>query len=213
MMMMRAGMAIFFLCFPDFAATLTAPWMRDKEELAITVLNGRSVPLKHKNFPAGVNEGAAEVEAVHRLVHQPIKHHLSVPGTDGHPELEVAPLAQVVVADGEQAHHLHVKGHSGANGDSGQLVGHLFTVDKNSTIGGNADGLVPLKGLLPHLTVDAHAQTVPPIHLTRCRDLEGQRLAAEVGGGVGVEDGAGGLGGVIAQGDVFPAAQDVTFGS
>ena len=40
--------------------------------------------------------------------------------------------------------------------------------------------------------------------------LEGQRLATEVGGDVGVEDGAASLGGVIAQGDVFPAAQDVT---
>lgn len=35
--------------------------------------------LKHEHLPPGVDEGAAEVEAVHRLVHQPIKHHLPVP--------------------------------------------------------------------------------------------------------------------------------------
>lgn len=89
--------------------------------------------LKHEHLPAGVGEGAAEEEAVHRLVHQPIEHHLAVPRADRHPQLEVAALARVVVADGEQAHHLHVKGHGGANGDGGQLVGHLFPVDENGT--------------------------------------------------------------------------------
>lgn len=96
-----------------------------------------SEPLKHKHFPAGVDERAAEEEAVHRLVHQPIKHHLPVPWANGDPQLEVAPLAQVVVADGEQVDHFHVKGHGGAQGDGRQLVGHLFTVDKNSTWSGN----------------------------------------------------------------------------
>lgn len=43
--------------------------------------------------------------------------------------------------------------------------------------------------------------------------LEGQSLAAEVGGCVGVEDGAARLGGVVAQGDVSPAAQDVALGA
>lgn len=89
--------------------------------------------LKHEHLPAGVDEGAAEEEAVHRLVHQPIEHHLAVPRADRHPQLEVAALARVVVADGEQAHHLHVKGDGGANGDSRQLVGHLFPVDENGT--------------------------------------------------------------------------------
>lgn len=42
--------------------------------------------------------------------------------------------------------------------------------------------------------------------------LVGQRLAAEVGGGVGVEDGAAALRGVVAQGDVLPAAEDVSLG-
>lgn len=91
--------------------------------------------LKHEHLPAGVDEGAAEEEAVHRLVHQPIEHHLAVPRADRHPQLEVAALARVVVADGEQAHHLHVKGDGGANGDGGQLVGHLFPVDENGTWG------------------------------------------------------------------------------
>lgn len=90
--------------------------------------------LKHEHLPAGVDERAAEEEAVHRLVHQPIKHHLPVPRADGHPQLEAAALAQVVVvADGEQVHHLHVEGDGGAHGDGGQLVGHLFAVDKHST--------------------------------------------------------------------------------
>ena len=39
--------------------------------------------------------------------------------------------------------------------------------------------------------------------------LEGERLAAEVCGSVGVEDGVARLRGVAAQGDVLPAAQDV----
>lgn len=90
-------------------------------------------PLKHEHLPAGVDERAAEEEAVHRLVHQPVEHHLPVPRADGHPQLEVAALAQVVVADGKQVHHLHVKGDSGAHGDGGQLVGHLLTIDKHGT--------------------------------------------------------------------------------
>lgn len=97
---------------------------------------GKSSPLltsKHKHFPAGVGERAAEEEGVHRLVHQPVKHHLPVPWSNGHPQLEVAPLTQVIVADGEQVHHFHVKGYSRAHGDGGQLVGHLFTVYKHST--------------------------------------------------------------------------------
>lgn len=90
-------------------------------------------PLKHKRFPAGVGERAAEEEGVRCLVHQPIKHHLPVPWSNGNPQLEVGPFAQVVVADRDQAHHFHVKGHSWAHGDGGQLVGHLFTVYKYST--------------------------------------------------------------------------------
>lgn len=43
----------------------------------------------------------------------------------------------------------------------------------------------------------------------RSHVLEGQRLATEVGGCVGIEDGAARVGGVTAQGDVSPAAQDV----
>lgn len=39
--------------------------------------------------------------------------------------------------------------------------------------------------------------------------LEGQRLATEVRGCVGVKDGAARLGGVVTQSDVPPAAQDV----
>lgn len=45
-----------------------------------------------------------------------------------------------------------------------------------------------------------------------CDVLEGERLAAEVGGGVGVQDGAAALGGVVTQGDVLPAAEDVALG-
>lgn len=153
-----------------------------------------------------MDEGAAEEEAVYRLIHQPVEHHLPVPGADGHPQLEVAGLTQVVVADGEQVDHLHVEGHGRAHGDGRKLVGHLFTVDKNSTVGGDADGLVSLQRVLPALSVDAHAQAVQAIDLTRRGDLEGQRLAAEVGGSVGVEDGTAALRGVVAQGDVLPAA-------
>lgn len=91
----------------------------------------RFIFLKHEDFPAGVDEGAAEEEAVYRLVHQPIKDHLPVPGADGHPQLKMAALAQVVVADGEQVDHLHVKGHGRAHGDGWKLIGHLFTVDEN----------------------------------------------------------------------------------
>ena len=43
--------------------------------------------------------------------------------------------------------------------------------------------------------------------------LEGQCLATEVGGCIGVEDGAARLGGVVAQGNVSPAAQDVALGA
>ena len=89
--------------------------------------------LIHEHLPAGVDERAAEEEAVHRLVHQPVEHHLPVPRADGHPQLEVAALAQVVVADGEQVHHLHVKGDGGAQHDGGKLVGHLFAVDEHGT--------------------------------------------------------------------------------
>ena len=39
--------------------------------------------------------------------------------------------------------------------------------------------------------------------------LEGQGLTTEVGGCVGVEDLAAGLGGVVAQSDVSPAAQNI----
>lgn len=42
--------------------------------------------------------------------------------------------------------------------------------------------------------------------------LERERLATEVGGRFGVEDRAARLGGVIAQSDVLPAAQDVALG-
>lgn len=81
-----------------------------------------------------MDKGAAEGEAVHRLVQQPIKHHLAVPRANGHPQLGAATLAEVViVADGEQVDHLHVEGDGGAQGDGGQLVGHLLTVDKHST--------------------------------------------------------------------------------
>lgn len=89
--------------------------------------------LIHEHLPAGVDERAAEEEAVHRLVHQPVEHHLPVPWADGHPQLEVAALAQVVVADGEQVHHLHVEGDGGAQHDGGKLVGHLFAVDEHGT--------------------------------------------------------------------------------
>lgn len=88
-------------------------------------------PLKHEHFPAGVDEGASEEQAVHGLVHQPVEHHLPVPRADGDAQLEVPALAQVVVADGEQVDHLHVEGHSGAHGDGWQLIGHLFTVHKH----------------------------------------------------------------------------------
>lgn len=86
-----------------------------------------------EDFPARVDEGAAEEEAVHRLVHQPVEHHLAAARADGHAQLEVAAVAQVVVAaaDGEQVHHLHVKGHGRAGGDGGKLVGHFFAVHEH----------------------------------------------------------------------------------
>lgn len=82
-----------------------------------------------------MDEGAAEGQAVHCVVQQPIKDHLPVPRADGHPELGSASLPQVVVlADGgEEADHLHVEGDSGAQADGRQLVGHLLPVDKHGT--------------------------------------------------------------------------------
>lgn len=71
-----------------------------KVALQVAVAVGELIFLKHENFPAGVDEGAAEEEAVHRLVHQPVEHHLPVPGADRHSQLKMAALAQVVVADG-----------------------------------------------------------------------------------------------------------------
>lgn len=85
--------------------------------------------LKHQNLPARVDKRAAEKEAVRcRLVHKPIKHHLPVPRTDGHSEFEAR-----AVALRQQVHHLHVKGHGWSCGDGRKVVGHLFTINSNST--------------------------------------------------------------------------------
>lgn len=79
-----------------------------------------------------MHERTAKEEGVHSLVHQPIKHHLPAPRADGHPQLEAAAVQVVVVAaDGKHVHHLHVEGDGGADGDGGQLIGHLFTVDED----------------------------------------------------------------------------------
>lgn len=94
-----------------------------------------ATPSEDQNLPAGVDEGAAEGQAVHRLVQQPIKDHLAAPRADGHPELGSAslPLVVVVADGGEEADHLHVEGDGGAQADGRQLIGHLLPVDKHGT--------------------------------------------------------------------------------
>lgn len=115
-----------WLCYRD-ASCFYVTFQR-----ALTVLAAAGIPgLIHQHLPARVHERAAEEEGVHSLVHQPIKHHLPVPRTNGHPQLEAAAIQVVVAAEGKHVHHLHVEGDGGAQGDGGQLIGHLFTVDKD----------------------------------------------------------------------------------
>lgn len=128
-----------------------------------------------QDLPAGVDEGAAEGQTVHRLVQQPIKDHLAVPRADGHPQLGSAPLAQVVVvADGgEEADHLHVEGDGRAQADGRQLIGHLLPVDKHGTwTSGHDSAKTHLdrpgrywgkKKLNPKLTIGGDADSLVPL--------------------------------------------------
>lgn len=92
-----------------------------------------SAASENQHFPARLCEGAAEAEAVHNLVNQPIKHHLPAPRANRNPQLEAASITWVIVVSRINADHLHVEGDGWAYGDCWKLIGHFFPVNKHST--------------------------------------------------------------------------------